>query len=240
MTALDEDIAAAWATGLSGVGDEALAALTQRTKRRCLAPRQVLYEQGDTSPKPALYVVVSGLLAVEQRSVTGGRRLLAVLASGDLAGEVGVLDPKPRSARMEAVLATAVGEARRADLLTWLTEFPSASGTLVRAVSHRVQHAEDSLVDQAALGTTERVTRLLLELARRWGSPDPDGSVVVAPLTQEQLARLVGCSREVMNRTLKHLASLGLLTVARRHVVLLDLPRLQAPAPECKASSRSK
>lgn len=220
--------------GHGAPGLPALAALGAGAPRRLLAPGEALYEQGDVSGAPELYLVVDGLLLVEQRAPHGAERLLAVLGPGDLAGEVGALDPGPRGTRLVALVAAQVAVVSREALTAWLAAEPHAADEVLRTLARRVGRAEGELVDRAVLDTRSRLARVLVELADRWGSPGPEGVTLEHTLTQVQLARLTGCTRESVNKVLRTFARRGWVLAGHRRLVLLDveaLRRLTTPPP---------
>lgn len=232
-TCIKDGVSSRRATGVQGagpVGAGEVAVAASRGASRLLRPGEVLYVQGTSEDDPPLYAVVDGLLLVERESPRGVPHLLAVLGPGDLAGEVGALDPGPRTARIRAHGPATVAVVPREALLAWLVAHPEAVGPVVRGLSRRVQRTESMLTDIAALGTASRVARLVVELTERLGVCGPDGVFVEHGLTQEQLAGLAGSTRESVNKALRVLARSGWLTHDRGRLLVHELGALRHAA----------
>jgi CRP/FNR family cyclic AMP-dependent transcriptional regulator len=99
---------------------------------------------------------------------------------------------------------------------------------LLRLIGQRLRDADRKRVEFAALDTAGRVAARIVELAARFGQPQPDGTMLIAlPLSQEELATWVGSSREATVRALAQLRGLGWLETGRRRIRVNDLRALQ-------------
>lgn len=209
------------------VGADAAEMLTNLAQSRVLFADEVLYRQGVLTGTPTLYIVLRGLLLVEQRTQTGAEGLLAVLGPGDLAGVVGAIDPHPRRTTLLALVSSHVLEVSRTDLFAWTARHADAAQWMLRAVAQRIERAEAELVDKTVLDSAERLAGVLLEL-RRWGHEDADGTVLETQLTQLHLARLVGCTRETVNKALRTFSDRGWVESSRSRLVVRDAEGLRA------------
>ncbi|HLU72859.1 MAG TPA: Crp/Fnr family transcriptional regulator, partial [Nonomuraea sp.] len=112
------------------------------------------------------------------------------------------------------------------DLRPWLTGRPEVALHLLRALAQRLRRTNDVLADLVFTDVPGRVAKQLLDLAERFGTRTEDGMRVHHDLTQEELAQLVGASRETVNKALADFAHRGWLRIEAKAVVILDHDRL--------------
>ena len=117
-----------------------------------------------------------------------------------------------------------------AALRPWLTGRPEVAESLLQALAQRLRRTNEALSDLVFSDVPGRVAKALLDLGERFGQSMPDGLHVTHDMTQEELAQLVGASRETVNKALADFASRGWLRLESRSVVLLDVERLQRRA----------
>ena len=117
-----------------------------------------------------------------------------------------------------------------AALRPWLTGRPEVAEALLQALAQRLRRTNEALSDLVFSDVPGRVAKALLDLGERFGQSMPDGLHVTHDMTQEELAQLVGASRETVNKALADFASRGWLRLESRSVVLLDVERLQRRA----------
>ena len=156
----------------------------------------------------------------------GRENLLAVMGPGEMFGELSLFDPGPRTATATAVTDTTLIGLGNADLQPWLTAHPEVATQLLAALARRLRRTNEAMADLVFSDVPGRVAKALLDLARRFGVPTEDGVRVTHDLTQEELAQLVGASRETVNKALADFAGRGFLRLEGRAVVILDLERL--------------
>ncbi len=145
-------------------------------------------------------------------------------------GELSLFDPGPRTAT-----ATSVGDSRLIGLghdalQPWLIQHPEVALTLLNALARRLRRTNETLADLVFSDVPGRVAKALLDLSTRFGRPTDDGILVAHELTQEELAQLVGASRETVNKALADFATRGWLRLEARAVVLMDVERLRRRA----------
>ena len=137
-----------------------------------------------------------------------------------------VLPTRDRSASTAAAFASLSHE----DLLRWLDGRPMVARGLLTQLAGRLRKANDVVADLVFSDVPGRVAKALLDLANRFGRTTDDGVHVHHDLTQEELAQLVGASRETVNKALADFASRGWLRLEPRSVVLMDVERLSRRA----------
>lgn len=179
-------------------------------------------EQGDS-----LYIVMSGKVKMGRHSADGRENMLAIMGPSDMFGELSIFDPGPRTATATAVTDGRLARLQRDSLRPWMHDRPQIAEQLLRVLARRLRRTNDALADLIFTDVPGRVAKALLEMAQRFGTTDPGGTTrVTHDLTQEELAQLVGASRETVNKALADFAGRGWLRLEGKSVVLLDEPRL--------------
>jgi CRP-like cAMP-binding protein len=208
--------------------DEAARALSSAMGTIQLNKGQVLFREGDLEDR--LYIVVSGKIKLGRSGSAGRENLLAVLGPGQMFGELSAFDPGPRSSTATAVTASEVRTLEHEELMGWLTGRPEVAQSLLGQMAARLRRANDVVADLVFSDVPGRVAKQLLELAKRFGDRADDGIHVHHDLTQEELAQLVGASRETVNKALADFAARGWIRLEPRSVTILDVERVQRRA----------
>ena len=207
---------------------EAASALKSTMTTVELGRGEILFHEGD--PGDRLYVIVDGKVKLGRASGDGRENLLAILGPGEMFGELSLFDPGPRNATATAVADTTLIGLGSDDLGSWLDGRPDVSRQLLSALARRLRRTNEALADLVFSDVPGRVAKALLDLSERFGRPTDDGLRVAHDLTQEELAQLVGASRETVNKALADFASRGWLRLEARAVVLLDIERMRRRA----------
>ena len=208
--------------------DEAAAALRASMVESHLARGEVRSGEGDEGDR--VYVVIRGKVKLGRTSPDGRENLLALLGPGQMFGELSLFDPGPRSATASAVIETTLFGLGHADLLPWLTGRPEVARGLLLQFAQRLRRSNDTLADLVFSDVPGRVAKQLLDLSVRFGVASDEGVRVVHDLTQEELAQLVGASRETVNKALADFVSRAWIRLEQRSVVVLDIERLRRRA----------
>lgn len=193
-----------------------------------VARGEVLFHEGE--PGDRLYVIRSGKIKLGRRSNDGRENLLAVIGPGEMFGELSLFDPGPRTATATGVSDSVVLELDHDALIPWLEQNPTVAKHLLGALGRRLRRTNEALADLVFSDVPGRVAKALLDLSTRFGQPVEEGIRVAHDLTQEELAQLVGASRETVNKALADFAGRGWVRREGRAVVLLDIDRLERRA----------
>ena len=212
----------------AGLEDEAATALSSAMGKLYLNKGDVLFHEGDSEDR--LYIVVSGKIKLGRTGSAGRENLLAVLGPGQMFGELSVFDPGPRSTTATAVTACELRTLEHDELVPWLTDRPEVAQGLLSQLAGRLRRANDVVADLVFSDVPGRVAKQLLELAQRFGDKRDDGMHVHHDLTQEELAQLVGASRETVNKALADFAARGWIRLEPRSVTILDVERVERRA----------
>jgi CRP/FNR family transcriptional regulator, cyclic AMP receptor protein len=208
--ALDDDGAAALQAGVTIVE---------------LARGERLFEEGASGNQ--LYVVLDGKIKLTRAAADGRENLLSVVGPGEMFGELSLFDPRPRTASAIAVTDSRLGALAHDDLRNWLTGRPDVALHLLQALAQRLRRANDVNADLVFTDVPGRVAKALLDLADRFGAVRDEGLQVNHDLTQEELAQLVGASRETVNKALADFAARGWLQLSAKSVLLIEPDRLR-------------
>ncbi|MDO5060018.1 MAG: Crp/Fnr family transcriptional regulator [Actinomycetaceae bacterium] len=207
-----------------GLDEEQQASLHAKMGHSTLRRGEVLFEEGD--PGTRLYIITEGKIKLGHTSPDGRENLLAVLGPGEIIGELTLFDPGPRSTTATAVSPVSLLYLDHSDLVTTLYNNPSMSKHMLRALARRMRRTNESLADLVFSDVPGRVAKALLDLADRFGTQTEAGIHVPHDLTQEELAQLVGASRETVNKSLADFVSRRWIQLEGRAVTLLDVDRL--------------
>ncbi|UYM07761.1 Crp/Fnr family transcriptional regulator [Solicola gregarius] len=209
----------------SGLDDEAAASLGAQMTETQLSRGEVLFHEGDSGDR--LYIVTDGKIKLGRTSADGRENLLAILGPGQMFGELSLFDPGPRSTTATAVTDCSMQSLGHDELIVWLNDHPNVARALLHQLAARLRRTNDVVADLVFSDVPGRVAKALLDLSSRFGRKADDGIHVHHDLTQEELAQLVGASRETVNKALADFAMRGWLRLEPRSVVILDLERLQ-------------
>jgi CRP/FNR family cyclic AMP-dependent transcriptional regulator len=193
--------------------DRVVADAEPRTLRR----GDVLFSEGDEAAE--LFVVESGRLAMANRSPDGRESVLALMEPGDLFGEMPLFDGQPRSADARALEPSVVHAVPYAMLREMLQGQPVLLWGVVEMLARRLRTMDVALADAVFLDVTGRTAKRLLELAG-------DAEEFQLPITQEELAGLVGASRERVNKAISSFIRLGWIDQRDRRYRILNREQL--------------
>ena len=205
--------------------DNARSLVTAMT--RCeFAKGETIFREGDDGQ--AMYIIVKGKVKLARTARDGRENLLALLGVGDMFGELSVFDPGPRLSRAHAVESTVVYELPKEVLDEWLDSHLEMSRHMLRALAQRIRRTSNTMADLIFSDVPGRVAKAILDLGHRFGRMERGHVTVRHGLTQEELAQLVGASRETVNKALADFASRGWIDVHIGAVEVYEPERLRA------------
>lgn len=208
---------------LAPLKDDERAAVLAATRRRRFAKGEILFHEGDLAD--SLHLVVSGHLAVRASTPDGERATLNVLSPGDHVGELALLPggSQRRSATVAALEPSETAVLPASVFHELSRTHPAIHGLLVDLLATRVRELSERLLETMYVGLDRRIYRCLLQLADVYGTGRGD---IVVPLTQEQIADLVGGTRPSVNQVLQRLLEQGIIELGRGRIVIKDLQGL--------------
>jgi len=184
--------------------------------------------EGD--PATHVFILVAGLVKILSSTNDGHDMVLALRGEGDIVGEVAGETTGRRNATIQAVDAVRALIVPRGTFNSFLDSNPGAGRAYRRVVTQRWNDADTMLRSRAATSGAQRLAGLLLDLADRYGRP-VDGAVhLVMPLTQDELASMIGTSRATVTRALSNWRKRRFILTGQRHVTILDEAGLRKTA----------
>lgn len=208
----------------AALDSEAAAALRSSMTEQSTPRGTVIFPEGEIGDH--MYVILEGKVKLGHASPDGRESLMAVLGPGEIFGELSLFDPGPRTATATALTDARILALGNTSLHPWLAGRPEVAEALLAALARRLRRTNDALADLVFSDVPGRVAKALLDLADKFGEVTSQGLLVKHDLTQEELAQLVGASRETVNKALADFAHRGWVRVDQREVLLLSIDRL--------------
>ena len=203
---------------------ESASALRQLLTEQVVVKGEVLFYEGE--PGDDLFLILNGKIKLGHASTDGRESLMAVLGPGEMFGELSLFDPGPRTSTAKALTETNALRLSNAQLMPWLAGRPEVAASLLQALARRLRRTNEAMADLVFSDVPGRVAKALMELGEKFGTLTSNGLLVTHDMTQEELAQLVGASRETVNKALADFAQRGWITLESRQVLILDVDRL--------------
>ncbi len=198
---------------------DALDELLRHAEERRYARNDVLFRQHE--PADELFVIDRGRIAITQHSGDGRESVVAVVEDGGLFGEMPLFDGAPRSADARALVDSVVVALEYAPVLAVLRDRPELLWVIVRLLALRLRTTNEVLADAVFLDVPARTAKRLLDLAA-------GRDRFALPVTQEELAGMVGASRERVNKAISLFTRLGWVSIeGRNQYRILDREALE-------------
>ena len=199
------------------LSDEALDRIVANAVSRELRRGDVVFEEG--AAPDHLYVVEDGRIAIASKSIDGRESVFALMERGELFGEMGLLDGLGRSAEARALEPSQVTEIPYQPVREVFEENPALLWGVVALLAGRLRSMDSALADSVFLDVTGRTAKRLLDMAG-------DSDEFQLPVTQEELAGMVGASRERVNKAISSFVRLGWIDQSDRRYAILDRDQL--------------
>ena len=209
--------------------DEGLSDLGKKLRQRRFERDQIIFHKND--PGSTLYIIISGKVKIALPSAEGENVLVALLSTGDFFGELSLFDGEPRSATSIAAESTDILTLDQADLFEYLMGNPMAAKEIFAELSMRLRRTDELLSDAAFCDLSTRLSKRILDLAERYGQSSEGGETKInLRLRQQDLADMVGATRESVNKMLKTYKLKGLIKLEKGYVSILDREALERRA----------
>ena len=200
----------------SGVPEEQLRLLTTVVTRRSTTRGSIIMAAGD--PTDSLYIILSGRLKVMMSDADGKEVILSILGPGEFFGEMGLIDDNPRSASVVAIEPCELLAITRRDFKKCMTDNAEMAVAVMRGLVRRLREADRKIGSLALLDVYGRVARLLLDMAET-----VDGQKMVTKrLPKQDIAKMIGASREMVSRVMKDLQVGGFIEMRGSTILLRD------------------
>jgi CRP-like cAMP-binding protein len=211
----------------AGLDRDALERLTGSMRSRRFRRGEVIFHLGD--PGDALFVIMSGDVKISLPSETGEEAILATLGSGAVFGELALLDGAPRSASATALTATETVVLPRDRFRELIATEAGVRDALLASIAGELRRLTTHVEELHFLDITGRLAARLVRLAQDGGTRTGDGGIRLRKnLTQGDLAAMVGCTRQSVNKLLGQFTDDGLIRLEREGIVVTDMDGLTA------------
>lgn len=200
----------------AGFPDESLRLLATLVTRKSVTRGTTIMVAGD--PTDSLYIVISGRLKVMMSDAEGKEVILAILGSGEFFGEMGLIDDAPRSASVVSIESCELLCVTKRDFKRCLAENFEMSMAVMRGLVKRLREADRKINSLALLDVYGRVARLLIDM-----SEEVNGQKVVTKrLPKQDIAKMIGASREMVSRVMKDLQLGGFIEMRGSTILLRE------------------
>ncbi|MCL2418147.1 MAG: Crp/Fnr family transcriptional regulator [Conexibacteraceae bacterium] len=209
----------------AGLSESDLAAVAEVSVPRHYDAGELVFSEGDEGD--TCYIVRSGLARAIRQHIDGRSITLAHFGAGDIFGELAMFGDEPRSATVDVIEDTEVIGIPGRDMQRLMREHPEISVKLIAALAQRLRDTNERLARQSFQTVQSRVAAVLAQMVAAARDGSPGGSEVVVSLTQADLAKLAGSSRESASRFLAALERAGVITQGRGRLTVHDPEALE-------------
>ena len=211
-----------------GMSDAEMHVVEQRTIMREIRRKEVLYLPGDAGDR--IYLLKRGVVKISTLTDDGKEIILALMRPGEVFGEEAVLEDAPRDHMAEAYEDALICVITRQDFMGILRAHPEMAFKVTKLVGFRLKTLRSRVEGLLFKGAPARLAQTLLDLARDHGVKDAEGVLLPLRLSQQDLANLIGVTRESVNLALADFRSRGLVEMDGRALRLLRPEELRALA----------
>jgi CRP/FNR family cyclic AMP-dependent transcriptional regulator len=211
---------------LAELGPEGLARLAERVEQKEIRRREVVYMNGD--PGEALYFVNGGRIKISKVTRDGKSLTLFYCGPSELFGEGCLVDGGPRTEMAEAVENAMLTQIERGDFERLLTSQAHLGAAMTRLMVQRRKELETKVEALVFRDVTSKLAELLIKLAGEYGVDDARGTMVALKITHQELANLIGSTRETVSLTLSTFKRKKYICTEGRKVIVSDAEGLRA------------
>lgn len=209
----------------AGLTDQELSEIAALCLERRYQKGRIIFVEGE--PGDSIYFLKSGLIKVSKQDSDGREHTLHYVNPGDVFAEVVLFDAGGYPATAEVVEDSEVGLIRNSDMDRLLIKNPSLTLEMLKIMARRLRNAQQQIMELALKDTTRRLAGLLLKLAEDHGVVKDAGVLITLPLTNQELANLVGTSRETVNRILSELRRRKAISMDKQKGITVSKARLE-------------
>jgi CRP-like cAMP-binding protein len=211
---------------LAELGPEVLARLSERIQLREVRRREVVYLPGD--PGNSMFIVNGGRIKISKVTRDGKALTLNYVGPSEVFGETCLIEGGPREEMAEAMENSMITELERNDVEKLLQNHAQLGFQMTRILAQRRRELENKLETLVFRDVTSKLAELLLALAEEYGVEDSRGTMVALKITHQELANLIGSTRETVSLTLSQFKRKQLICTEGRKVIISDAESLRA------------
>jgi len=191
-----------------------------------LRKRRVLFMTGDAGG--SVFFVLSGRIKMSRVTRDGKELTLAYRGPGEIVGELCLVDGGPREEMAETMEASLMAEIPREDFWRLVERHPAMGAQMTRTLCLRRRELERKVEDLVFKDVNAKLSELLLDLGQEYGVDDPRGILVAIKITHQEMANLIGSTRETVSLTLSQFKRNKLITTEGRKIIITDREGLAA------------
>ena len=204
----------------SDLSDVEMDEMNKMTRMEAFKKKQPIYLPGD--PGDYVYLLKSGRVKISKIGDDGKELTLAVLEPGEIFGEVEVLEETTRDSVAEVMDDADICLIKREDFERFLKSQPQCSFKLTKLIGFRLKQIENRIEDIVFRDAPARLAHLLINLSDSFGRDVPEGRALKTKVTHQELANLIGTTRETVSLTLGQFRQTGLIAMEKRQITILD------------------
>ena len=203
-----------------GISPSDMQEMEKITRMEEVKRRQPLYLPGD--PSSSVYLLKKGRVKIANTAPSGKEVTFEILEPGEVFGELEVLEDTPRSTSAEALDDTLICVIPRKKFDQYLAMHPNVTVKLTKLIGLRLRKIQSRVEDLVFRDVPARLAHLLLELRKNDGIPERQGIRLKVKLTHQEMANLIGCSRETVSTIIGQFRDQGLLQIDGRTLIILN------------------
>jgi CRP/FNR family transcriptional regulator len=210
----------------AGLEPEELLEIEKLVLERRYGKGRIIFLEGE--PGEAVFFLKSGRVKIAKTTPDGREHILHYIHPGDVFAEVVLFGDQTYPASAEIVEDAQLGLIRNQDMEALLIKSPSIAVALLKVMSRRLREAQAKINSLAHDDSYRRMTGMLLDLVRQYGVPAEKGTCIDINLTNQELANLIGTTRETANRILNDFRRSGVLIADRQRITITDEQKLRS------------
>lgn len=209
----------------NGVGVDSLERIGSITVEKSFPKKSIIFHEGD--PGDTLYILKSGRVKISKITEDGREKTLTIMQPGDFLGEMAILDSLPRSATAEVLDEQAIAyTVNKRDFERIILENPQIALKIMGVLTRRIRQVNQQVEDLAFKDVHERVASTLFQLSRTEGRQIGAKILINLKMTHQDLANMVGSSRETVTRALNRLQDEGIISISHQQITINELQAL--------------
>lgn len=208
----------------AGVGEPEMQRLAERTIMREFHRGNVILHPNE--PQEMVYLIKEGRVKISRYSPDGREQILTLLESGDIFGELALVKAT-EPVHVEALEETLLCELYRDDFLALIRRQPEVMLHMIRVLAERLRVAEEEIADLVFRDVSGRLASLLLRLAEAYGQQGGGGMRLTLRLTHQDIASMIGATRETVTSTLTRFREASLINIDHRYIVIKNREKLR-------------
>lgn len=186
---------------------------------------RIIFEEGE--PVFGVYLISEGKAKLVKRTAGGRKQILKVVGPGEILGEEVLFHDQTYSAYARVLEQTGAYFVTVEEFQDFLQAHPQIAFKLLQRLSQEVKGFQDKVLEASYGSSLERIARLLVAIADRWGEDEDEGIYIGLQLSRTELAELAGIANETASRMLARLRRRGILSLSGSKIVILDQARLE-------------